>query len=215
MKKILFVILLCHVVLIGGAKEKFGIDFGVGVKGGLNFNKVVAKEWKDKYSTDPHAGFFIFLNKYRVGIQLEALWTQNTITTDSSFYGLYKQYYNQASDSLKNGTFRFSTISIPILLNIKLSQFLWLQGGPQYSANVNMIDKNRILKSGRDIIKEGNFNLVGGLWIQFGGKAPLLRVNMGIRYISGIGSMSNLETITGSKQEWKNQMIQLHIGINY
>ena len=92
---------------------------------------------------------------------------------------------------------------------------LWLQGGPQYSANVNMIDKNRILKSGRDIIKEGNFNLVGGLWIQFGGKAPLLRVNMGIRYISGIGSMSNLETITGSKQEWKNQMIQLHIGINY
>ncbi len=214
MKKILLFTLLLIACFSMQAKEKFGIDLGVGIKAGLNFNKVVASEWKDEFRTDPHAGFFVFVNKYRLGVQLEALWTQNHMTTDSSFYSLYKDYWNQGVDSLNNGTFRFSTISIPILLNIKLSQFLWLQGGPQYSANVNVVDKNKILKSGQDIIKAGNFNLVGGLWLQFGGKAPLLRVNAGIRYVSGINNVSNLESVKG-KSEWKNQMIQVHVGINY
>ena len=197
------------------AKQKFGTDIGIGVKAGLNFNKVVANEWKNKFSTDPHAGIFVFVNKYRFGLQLEAVWTQNKMTTDSSFYWLYNQYYNQVIDSFDNGSFRFSTISIPILLNIKLSQFLWLQGGPQYSANFNQQDRNGLLRTGVDVVKQGNFNFVGGLWVQFGGNAPLLRINAGLRYISGVNNLSNLETITGSKSEWKNQMIQLHIGINY
>lgn len=215
-----YFILFIFIGLLGvapnaNAKQKFGTDLGIGIKGGLNFNKVVASEWKNKFSTDPHAGFFVYINKYRVGIQAEANWTQTRMTTDSSFYGLYQQYYQTASDSFNAGSFRFSTVSIPLLLNIKLSQFLWLQLGPQYSASVNMVDKNKLLKSGVDIVKSGNFNAVGGLWVQLGGKAPLLRVNLGLRYISGISNMSNLNTITGAKNEWKNQMIQVHVGISY
>ena len=193
------------------AKEKMGIDFGIGLKAGLNFNKVVASEWKDKFSTGPHAGLFAYVNKFRLGLQIEAIWTQNSVTTDTSFYGLYQQYYNQASDSMKSGSFRFSTISIPLLVNIKLAPFLWLQGGPQYSANVNMIDKDKLIKSGQSIIKKGDFNLVGGLWIQLG--KGNFHVNGGLRYISGINNLSNLKTITGEKSEWKNQMIQAHVGI--
>jgi hypothetical protein len=215
MNRIILILFTLAIAFSASSKEKFGVDIGVGLKAGLNFNKVVAREWKDKFSTDPHAGFFVFLNRHRLGVQLEASWTQNNITTDSSFYGLYKQYYNNIMDSLNNGTFRFSTVSIPLLLNIKITQFLWLQGGPQYSANVNVIDRQKILKSGVEVIKSGNFNVVGGLWIQFGGKAPLLRVNAGVRYVSGINNLSNLSTITGSKEEWRNQMIQVHIGINY
>lgn len=215
MKKTLLIIICMAQFSAAFSKEKFGVDLGIGVKGGLNFNKVVASEWKDKFSTDPHAGFFAYLNKRRLGIQIEAVWTQNHITTDSTFYGLYHQYYNQAADSLNNGTFRFSTISIPLMLNFKLTQFLWIQLGPQYSANVSVVDKNHIIKSGTTIIKDGNFNLVGGLWFQFGGKAPLLRVNAGVRYVSGINNMSNLHTITGDTPDWKNQMIQVHVGISY
>ncbi len=215
MKNVLLSILIASGMFTAEAKDKFGFDTGIGVKAGLNFNKVVSSEWKDRYSTDPHAGIFAYVNRYRLGLQIEALWTQNSITTDSSFYGLYQQYYNQANDSIKNGTFRFSTISIPILLNIKLAQFLWLQGGPQYSANVQVIDKDKILKSGVDIIQSGNFNLVGGIWMQFGSKNASVHPNIGIRYISGINNMSNLNTITGDESEWKNQMIQLHIGLSF
>lgn len=208
-----FIVLLFPISLF--AKQKFGTDLGIGLKGGLNFNKVVASEWKNKFSTDPHGGFFLYLNKYRVGVQIEANWTQNKMTTDSSFYGLYKQYYQTAMDSLNGGTFKFSTISIPLLVNLKLSQFLWIQLGPQYSASVNILDKNKILKSGVEVIKQNNFNLVGGLWAQFGGKAPLVRVNAGIRYVSGVSNMSSLVTSKGDVQDWKNQMIQVHIGFSY
>lgn len=214
MKNYLLGLLLILSTTTSFGKEKFGVDFGAGVKAGLNFNKVVASEWKNNYTTDPLAGLFVFVNKYRLGLQVEALWSQNHMTTDTSFYGLYHQYCNQVTDSFKSRTFRFTTISIPILVNIKLSQFLWLQGGPQYSQNVGVIDKNNLLKSGENIIKSNNFNLVGGLWLQLGSRTSHLRLNGGLRYISGITNMSTFSTIAG-KADWKNQMIQLHVGINY
>lgn len=197
------------------SKEKFGIDVGIGAKGGLNFNKVVASEWKDQYSTDPHAGLFVFVNSARLGVQVEAIWSQSHITTDSSFYGLYQQYYNQISDSADKGTFQFTTISIPLLINLKLAQFLWIQGGPQYTANVSMIDKNELLKSGQNIIKQNNFNVLGGLWFELGRRSQSIRLNAGVRYISGITNMSNIKTLSGSNSEWKNQMIQVHVGFNF
>ncbi|HNB80939.1 MAG TPA: outer membrane beta-barrel protein [Chitinophagaceae bacterium] len=215
MKKNLLLLFVIVMSLQGSAREKFGIDFGIGAKAGLNFNKVVGSEWKDQFSTDPHAGLFAFVNTLRLGIQAEVFWSQSHITTDSSFYGLYHQYYNQLSDSLKNGKFQFTTISIPLLVNLKLAQFLWLQGGPQYTASVSTSDENHLLKSGIDIVKANNFNLLGGLWFEFGRRSSAIRLNAGIRYISGINSMSNMQTVTGDKQEWKNQMIQIHAGFNF
>ena len=215
MKTIWIFALTCLCMMSVQAKEKLGMDLGVGVKAGLNFNKVVASEWNNQFSTNPHAGFFAYLNKHRLGVQVEALWTQNTLRTDSTFYGLYHQYYNQLNDSLNKGTFRFNTISIPLLLNLKLTQFLWLQLGPQYAANINVVDKNKLLKSGVNIIQQGNYNLIGGLWFQLGGHNAMMHLNAGIRYISGISSMSNIATITGNKSEWKNQMIQLHVGLSF
>lgn len=215
MKKILlFTVIVCG-MFSADAKEKLGFNFGIGVKAGLNFNKVSATEWKDNYSTDPLAGIFMYANRHRLGIQLEVLWTQNTVTTDSTFYGLYQQYWNAGTDSFKNGTFRFTNISIPILINLKLTQFLWLQVGPQYAASVGVIDKDNVLKSGVKLVQSGNFNLVGGLWLQIGSKHAAVHPNIGIRYISGINNMSNLETVAGQSAEWKNQMIQCHVGLSF
>ncbi len=215
MRKLFIFITLFVACFELSAKQALGLDIGFGAKAGLNFNKVVSKEWKDNFSTDPHAGLFIFFNTNRLGIQLEGVWSQQHITTDSNFFGLYNQYYNQLSDSLKKGTFQFSTLSIPLLVNLKLTQFLWLQGGPQYTASVSTIDQNKLLRSGEDIVKQNNFNLLAGLWFEFGSRQSAIRINAGLRYISGINSMSNMSTITGDKQEWKNQMVQAHIGFNF
>jgi hypothetical protein len=97
------------------------------------------------------------------------------------------------------------------LLNIKLTQWLWLQAGPQFNANVSVADKNHIIKSGVDIINKQSYSAVGGIWIQFGGNAPLLRVNLGARYIAGLDNLNSLN----NKEIWKNQMVQLHLGISY
>ncbi|MEN9339873.1 MAG: hypothetical protein RIQ62_1185, partial [Bacteroidota bacterium] len=68
---------------------------------------------------------------------------------------------------------------------------------------------------GEKIVKQNNFNLLAGLWFEFGSRQSAIRINAGLRYISGINSMSNMSTITGDKQEWKNQMVQAHIGFNF
>lgn len=191
--------------------QAFGSDLSVGVKGGANVQKISGDGLKGAYSTGPHLGAFAHLNKRKVGIQIEAVWTQNQITTDSTFYGLYKQYYNNVDDSLNVGSFRFNNVSIPILLNLKLTQKAWIQVGPQFLGNVSMVDKDKLLKSGVDIIKRQNYNFITGLWFQFGGKAPLLKVNAGIRAIFGLNNMNALSNY----QVWLNQMYQIHIGIGY
>ncbi len=192
-------------------KQKFGIDLGIGVKGGLNLNKVEGKGWKNYYSTDPHAGFFMHLNKRHVGFQIEAVWSQSHVVTDSSFAGLYHQYLQKAEDSIQAESFRFSTISLPVLLNIKLAQWLWIQAGPQFNAHVSVTDKNHILKSGLEIINKQSYSAVGGVWIQFGGNAPLLRVNLGARFIAGLDNLNSLNR----SQIWKSQMVQIHLGLSY
>jgi hypothetical protein len=211
MKRIffLFIVLICAQSIV--AKEKFGTDIGIGIKGGLNFNKVTGKGWKEQFNTDPHAGFFVHINKKHLGVQLEAVWSQSHVTVDSSFYGLYHQYINQGIDSLDNESFKFSTISIPFLLNIKLTRFLWIQGGPQFSANINVADKSKIIKSGLNVIAQQNYSAVGGLWFQFGGNAPLIRVNAGVRYIVGLTNLNEFSNVN----QWKNQMIQVHLGFSY
>lgn len=211
MKKILFLTLFTAISFVTFGKQKFGIDLGIGLKGGLNFNKVEGKGWKNIYSTDPHAGFFIHLNKRHVGVQLEAVWSQNHIITDSSFKGLYNQYIEKFDDSLTGGSFRFNAISLPFLLNLKLTQSLWIQLGPQFNANINVADENHIIKSGVNIINQQSYSAVGGIWLQFGGKSPLLRINLGARYIAGLNNLNSLNNM----QVWKNQMIQVHLGISY
>jgi hypothetical protein len=211
MKRIILLFIVVFISCIVVAKPKFGIDLGVGIKGGLNLNKMTGLGLKQEFHTDPHGGFFVFLNKRSAGVQLEAVWTQNHITTDSSFKGLYQQYLNQANDSLNAASFKFNTISLPFLLNIKLTQFLWIQLGPQFSANISVADKSEIVKSGLNIIAQQNYSAVGGLWFQFGGKAPLIRVNAGARYVVGLTNINSLSPNT----EWQNQMLQLHIGLSY
>lgn len=194
------------------AREKFGLDLNIGLKAGLNFNRISGKGWDEVYKTNPHAGLFVYLNKRRIGIHIETVFSQSSMTTDTSFYGLYKQYYNNAIDSLNVGSFRFQTISIPILVNLKVTQFLWLQVGPQYNANVSVIDRRQLLKTGLDIISQNSYDVVSGLWLQLGSKkSPLFKVNAGLRYIWGI---SNLNNVLRSNA-WNNQSVQLHIGINY
>lgn len=196
---------------IGTYATKLGPDIGIGFKAGLNVNKLVGVGIKNNYATDPHAGLFLFINKNRLGVQIETVWTQNNITTDSSFYGLYHQFYDQAKDSLKAGSFRFSVISIPLFLNLKLTSKFWLQFGPQFDATVGMTDKNHILKSGQQILAANHYNFVGGFWYQFGELTSSIKLNAGARFLSGLSDMNNL----AFNSDWKNKVIQLHVGINF
>lgn len=196
--------------MVTQALPNLGGALGVGVKGGLNVNRMLGKGVSEEYHTDPHLGLFAYLNKKHIGVQLETIWSQNQIISDTSFYRLYKAYYNSISDSLKEGSFRFTNISIPILLNIKWNQHIWFQAGPQFMGTVGMTDKNDILKSGARIIEQKNFNFVTGLWLQLGNSSSTMQFNAGLRYVFGLNDMNSVYT-----SQWKAQMIQLHVGLSF
>lgn len=208
---ILIILISSFLSTTADAKKPYGSDLGIGVKGGLNLNKTKGEGLTAQYKTDPHVGLFCYLNKSRLGLHIESMWTQNHITTDTSFRGIYKQYVNQIIDSLQVGTFRFSTIALPLLVNIKFAEFLWLQVGPQFNANISVTDKNNWVKSGLQIIAQQQYHAVAGVWIQLGGDSPLLKVNLGARFMM---SLNNLNALNESLP-WKNQQIQLHLGIGY
>ncbi|MEZ5046574.1 MAG: outer membrane beta-barrel protein [Chitinophagaceae bacterium] len=165
MKKIILIILILLSYRGLNAKQKFGLDLNIGVKAGLNANKVLGKGWKDAYKTNPHAGFFIYLNKRKIGLHGEVIFSQNKMITDSSFYGLYHQYYNNIADSVNAGNlFRFTTVSIPILLNIKLLPSVWIQLGPQYSSHISVLDKNNLIKRSRQKIIRSQNSMIFSYW---------------------------------------------------
>jgi hypothetical protein len=169
-------------------------QFDLGIKGGINVNKIDGVSFKDEFKYGYHLGGFaaIGLGK-KFGLQPEVLYNQNTLRVDSS-------YTNVFQNGLTN--VKLNYISIPILLNYKLvGKFITLQAGPQFGI---LIDQNRsLLQNGGDAFKKGDFSMLGGVQIKLG---PL-RVNG--RYVIGLNNISDLSD--GNK--WKSQGFQLSAGL--
>lgn len=172
-------------------------QFDLGIKGGINVNKIDGVSFKDEFKYGYHLGGFaaIGLGK-KFGLQPEVLYNQNTLRVDSS--------YTNAINIFQNGltNVKLNYISIPILLNYKLvGKFITLQAGPQFGI---LIDQNRsLLQNGGDAFKKGDFSMLGGVQIKLG---PL-RVNG--RYVIGLNNISDLSD--GNK--WKSQGFQLSAGL--
>jgi Outer membrane protein beta-barrel domain len=183
-----------------------------GVRAGLNFNQIDALGWQYKYETTPFAGIYANVSGGRLGLHVEALYTNQSITTDTSFKNLYSKYYNNILDSAKNGSFTFTKLQVPVLLNFKFSSKFWLQFGAMFSNNTSVVDKTSLIKTSDAIFKSNDVSLSGGLWVGI-----TKRINVSGRYTQNMTDISNLKTITASNpninlSSWKNQQVQLGIG---
>lgn len=215
MKRIIFLaVLICTGLSAATAqanKERYGFDILVGAKAGFNFNKVTGEEWLQTYNTNMLAGLFVAINGRRTGIQIEGMWSMNTVVSDTSLGGLYSQYFNAGKDSLATGKFTFHNFSIPVLLNYKLNEILWVQAGPQYTSQISELDKNDIMASGRSVFKQGELSAVAGVWVNVGKIGPFPKMNIGGRFVTSINNINDL----GNQARWRNQRLQFHVGIGF
>lgn len=202
---IIFTIIIILSSITTPARVK-NFELSGGVKGGLNFTKITGKEWLEKYNTNLHFGIFAYLNTKRVGVQAEAIYSQATYFTDTNFYGLYKQYYNSAIDSAIKGSFTLTHISIPVMMNLKFTSRVWLQIGPQYTALIDVVDKNNLIQTSKNVFTTGDLSGVAGIWV----KLPM-HLNVGARYCVGLSNMNDLST----QSSWKYQSIHVHIGFHF
>jgi hypothetical protein len=170
-----------------------GLTFGI--KGGASMNKLSGKAFKDEFSFGYHVGVFATLGMgKKLSLQPEVLLNQINTDTASNFGAVYPSF-NKVKD------IQLKYLSIPILLNFNVSNLFALQVGPQFGI---LMDQNKNLtQNGGEAFKNGDFSMVGGLQLK------LLKFRVYGRYVIGLSDISNIS----NSDQWKNQSIQLGVGI--
>jgi hypothetical protein len=132
----------------------------------------------------------------KLEFQPEVLFNQYSTRLDSN----YKNIYGDVFNPLAGNSIKLNYLSIPLILDYKLANFLRLQLGPQVGV---LIDQNRsILQNGGDAFKRGDFSMLGGAELQLAG----FRVTG--RYVVGLSNINDID----NKDKWKSQGFQLSVG---
>lgn len=176
----------------------------LGLKLGANLAKLSGDSWDNGYKASFLGGAFTGFRVHKFGVQVELFFSQSTYSVNGhNFYDAYSEFYNNAADSAKNGSFKVTYMNIPVLLQYKIVPLLWIQGGIQYSGVVSVKDANDLVKDAKDLFKSGSTSGVIGLEL----KLPL-HLNFGARYIIGFSSINNTD-VAGA---WQEKQLQVHIG---
>ncbi|MEO7265586.1 MAG: porin family protein, partial [Ferruginibacter sp.] len=176
--------------------------FKFGGKAGVNVNKISGQSYKDGFNYNFQVGGFMQFNfSRRFGLQPEVNFVQgqSEFTNDAS--DIYNDIFRDGSQKKA----KLSYLEIPLLLNLNLgtSKRVKLQLGPSYGALLKQTVDS--LRTGGNIYKNGEWSALGGIWLQL----PL--INMGARYKLGL---TNINAIN-DRQTWKNQSIQIFVGVSF
>lgn len=190
MKKIIFSV--CSLFLLAATVNAQTIHLGV--KGGLNLDKIDGQSFKDGYNAGFQLGAFLEVPfNDKLGLQPEVLFNQtNTKYHDGSSTVL----------QLKDGqNVHLNRLSIPVLLNISPVKLLTIQVGPQFSVLMNKHET--LLENGQDAFKGGDFALAAGVKLNLGSLQVYGRYNVGLANISDATNQAS----------WKSQQAMLGIGL--
>jgi hypothetical protein len=170
-------------------------QFHLGAKVGANITKVDGKSFKEEFRYGYHAGAFAEIGLGRkFTLQPEVVWNQYATTLDSN----YKNVYSFTS-SQKN--VKLNYLSIPIILDYKFLGPIHLQAGPQFG--VLMSQDKTLLQNGGEAFKNGDFSMAAGVQV----KLSMLRITG--RYLVGLNNINDID----NQDKWKNQVVQLSLGI--
>jgi len=174
-------------------------QFHIGVKGGANLTKIEGKTFKEEFKYGYHVGAFAEIGLGgRFTLQPEVIFNQYTTTLDSNFHAIYENVI--ASDQSK---VKLRYLSVPILLDYKLLGPIHIQAGPQ--VGILMAQDKNFLENGRDAFKDGDCSMLAGAQIHLG----TLRLTG--RYIVGLNNINDID----NQDKWKNQAIQLSVGLAF
>ncbi|MFM2326533.1 MAG: hypothetical protein RIR31_735, partial [Bacteroidota bacterium] len=91
--------------------------------------------------------------------------------------------------------------SIPLLLNYNAGKLITLQAGPQFGILINK--SNTLVQNGKDAFKGGDFSMLGGVQLN------ISHLKIYGRYLIGLNNLNDID----NQDKWKNQSVQLGIGL--
>ena|SRR5215470_16256754 len=174
-------------------------QFHLGVKAGANITKVDGKSFKEEFGYGYNVGGFAQIGlSPKFSFQPEVLFNQYSSTLDSSYKSIYENVI--ASDQSK---VKLNYLTIPLLIDYKFLGPIHLQAGPQFGVLMNK-DKN-FLQNGEEAFKNGDFSMVAGAELR------LAQLRVTGRYLIGLNNINDID----NQDKWKNQVIQLSVGIAF
>lgn len=191
MKKIMFSVFSVLVFAIASNAQTVHL----GVKGGLNMDKIDGQSFKDGYNAGFQLGGFVDIGLSKtLGIQPEVLFNQSNTK--------YHQGGDPAWQNIQEGdNIHLNYLSIPVLLNINAAKILTVQVGPQYSILMNKHET--VWQNSQDAFKSGDFAMAAGVRLNLGSLQVYGRYNIGLSNVSDVSNSSS----------WKSQQLQLGIGL--
>jgi len=172
-------------------------QFHIGVKANANITKIVDQSFKQQFEYGYHLGGFAEIKlSDKFSFNPEVLFSQNSSTLDSNYKSIYENVI--ASDQSK---VKLNYLTIPLLLDYKFLGPVHLQAGPQFGILMNK-DKN-FLQNGEQAFKNGDFSMA------LGAQVKLAQLRFTGRYLIGLNNINDID----NQDKWKNQVIQLSVGI--
>jgi hypothetical protein len=172
-------------------------QFHLGVKAGANISKIDGKSFKEEFRYGYNVGGFAEIKLGgKFSFQPEVLFNQYSTTLDSNYKSIYQGVISSNQSKVK-----LNYLTIPLLLDYKFIGPLHLQAGPQFGVLMNH-DKN-FLQNGSEAFKNGDFSFAAGAQI----KLAALRITG--RYLIGLNNINDID----NQDKWKNQVVQLSLGI--
>ena len=174
-------------------------QFHIGIKAGANITKVDGKSFSDQFDYGYNIGGFadIGLSK-NLAFRPEVLFNQYSSTLDSNYRAIYENVISSDQSKVK-----LNYLTIPLLLDYKLIGPIHLQAGPQFGILMNH-DKS-FLQNGENAFKNGDFSMVAGAEIR------LAQLRITGRYLIGLHNINDID----NQDQWKNQVIQLSLGVAF
>jgi len=218
-KKLLFIAAIAcmpamaHAQVGAAVNSVSPVKIGLGIKAGANFQRLQGETWGDATRAGYFGGLFLNATFKKYGVSGEVLFSQTSFnTTGAKLYVAQKAggttNYTVVDTTGKEGSFAVTTVSVPILFNLKVVNNLWLQVGPQYSMVVGVKDKDGLVKDANDLFKSGDISGVLGAHLNL----PL-NLSVGARYIMGFSDVNGGNT--SASEAWRNRSAQIYVGYSF
>jgi Outer membrane protein beta-barrel domain len=196
MKRNLF--LLAVIILVNLSAKAQKINYGLTL--GANISKINGTGIADSYSAGWFAGGFARIPlQDKWNLQPELIYNTVNSNSNSEFIDAYNINGNpNASNQIK-----LNYISLPVLVNYKVSKLFTIDAGPQYSFLV-YDNENLILGDKATAFKNSDLGIVGGVQLN------LNNVRFFGSYVWGITNTNNID----NRYKWYSRQAMLGLDFN-
>lgn len=203
----LLLVMMGTTTMVTAQRNRLDMDrenfFRFGAKAGVNVNKITGKSYKQGFNYNFQVGGFMQFNfSNRIGLQPEVSFVQTSTEFSDDPSDIYDDIFRDGSQK----SAKLNYLEIPVLLNINIgsSKRVKLQFGPAYGGLLKQTVDS--LRTGiGSVYKNGEWSGIAGLWLQL----PV--VNLGVRYKQGFTNINAID----NRQTWKNQAIQVFLGVTF